>query len=264
MFNKSVPPDYMEFEDAEVWRICCENWGDYNETVITDNGDNTVNIVESFIRKKNTLEVKRIVLNTQVNVDNTGGTYTPGTTKEAVGITLKQCAAVTSLQQKFKNNNSIGKFHEFRYFTSVTYFSSGGDLSYSSLTEITFPSSMTQTYGSYALYSCPSLTVINMNEGLEKINSSYFIYSDSSLKTLTIPSTVTEIAQNALAVSSGSKKCTFILLPTTPPDFRGNITYSTSIAAVYVPDESVTAYKEAQYWSAIADRIYPISEYVES
>lgn len=103
-----------------------------------------------------------------------------------------------------------------------------------------------------------------MNEGLKKINSSYFIYGDSSLKKLIIPSTVTEIAQNALAVSNGSKKCTFILLPTTPPGFRGNITYSTSIEAVYVPDESVTAYKEAQYWSAIADRIYPMSEYVES
>ena len=62
MFNKSIPPDYVEFEDPEVWRICCENWGDYNEIVITDNGDNTVDIVESFISKRNTAEIKRIIL----------------------------------------------------------------------------------------------------------------------------------------------------------------------------------------------------------
>lgn len=28
MFNKSIPPTYMNFEDSRVWEICCYYWGD--------------------------------------------------------------------------------------------------------------------------------------------------------------------------------------------------------------------------------------------
>lgn len=266
MYNKAVPPAYLTFEDPEIWRICCENWGDYNETVITaGDSENTVNIVESFVSKRNTLEKSRVVLNTQTNVDNSGGIYTIGTTKEAVGITKKQCAAVTSLQKKFANNMSIGKFHEFKYFTSVTQFSSGGDLSHSSLTEITFPSSITQIYGGYAFNDCKQLYKLNMNEGLTQLGS-YMIFGNESLKKLVVPSTVTSLYGNSLTVyTNTSIQCTIIMLPENPPTLLSGLLYSgVSIEAVYVPDNSLTAYKEAQYWSAIADKIYPISEYVES
>jgi hypothetical protein len=36
-----------------------------------------------------------------------------------------------------------------------------------------------------------------------------------------------------------------------------------STLTIYVPDESVEAYKGATNWSAYADQIKPISEYVE-
>jgi hypothetical protein len=47
----------------------------------------------------------------------------------------------------------------------------------------------------------------------------------------------------------------------TPPTVGSIIFKGASSCPIYVPDASVTAYREASGWSAYADRIYPISEY---
>lgn len=50
----------------------------------------------------------------------------------------------------------------------------------------------------------------------------------------------------------------------TPPSLSSNaFAAASSTFIIYVPDESVTAYREASGWSAYADRIKPLSEYVE-
>lgn len=266
MFNKSTPPAYLTFEDPEVWRICCENWGDYEETVITNNGNNTVNIVTTFKSMSDSTIRKSEITSTQTNVDNSEGTYVEGTVKRAIGITKRQCGAVTTIGKVFVGNNSIVKFNEFEYFTNVKMFvSSGGFCNCKNLEELVFPKSITQTYGGYVLSGCDSLHKLVLNEGLQLINGGRFIYGNYSLKKLTYPSTVTNLLNDSLAVyANNSSTCTFIMLPIVPPTFAGTISFSSSIEAVYVPDDSLTAYKEAQYWSAIASKIYPISEYVES
>lgn len=48
--------------------------------------------------------------------------------------------------------------------------------------------------------------------------------------------------------------------PTTPPTVAGNWLTKATIPVVYVPDESVEAYKTATYWVNIADKIKGISE----
>lgn len=51
----------------------------------------------------------------------------------------------------------------------------------------------------------------------------------------------------------------------TPPTLGTNaLKECNNTFLVYVPDESVTAYREASGWSSYADRIKPLSEYVES
>lgn len=266
MYNRASTPAYLTFEDPEVWRICCENWGDYEETVITNNGDNTVNIVTTFKSMSDSSIRKSEITSTQTNVDNSGGVYVEGTVKRAIGITKKQCGAVTTIGRVFAGNNDIVKFNEFEYFTNVKMFvSSGGFYNCKNLEELVFPKSITQIYGGYSVSGCESLHKLILNEGLKLINGGRFIMGNYSLKKLTFPSTVTNLLNDSLAVYvNSSYTCTFIMLPIVPPTFAGTISASASIEAVYVPDNSLTAYKEAQYWSAIADKIYPMSEYAES
>lgn len=49
----------------------------------------------------------------------------------------------------------------------------------------------------------------------------------------------------------------------TPPTLSSEVFTSCDNLSIYVPDESVDAYKSATNWSAYADRIKPMSEYVE-
>lgn len=70
-------------------------------------------------------------------VNNWGGNVVPGE------ITPAEAAAVTSLNDKFKNNTSIQKFNELQYFTSLTSLNStntSGQFSGSiNLKEVTLP-----------------------------------------------------------------------------------------------------------------------------
>ena len=50
---------------------------------------------------------------------------------------------------------------------------------------------------------------------------------------------------------------------TTPPTLGSGVFTSCNNLSIYVPDESVDAYKSATNWSVYADRIKPLSEYVE-
>lgn len=87
-------------------------------------------------------------------------------------------------------------------------------------------------------YKCP-MTFIDMPESLESIGNYAFL---------------------------GSKIATVICRAIAPPS-GSNMFYSTPISSgngvIYVPNESVTAYREASGWNSYADRIFPISVYNE-
>lgn len=271
MVTKSVSPIYLTFEDSEACRICCENWGDYNETVITaGESENTVDIVTTFKSMLNTAVRKSEVISTQTGVDNSGGTYTVGTTKQAVGITAKQCRAVTSNSFNPSSSggpftgSSISKFNEFRYFTGVTSLAGNTFYNCTSLSEITLPNTIT-TAARYIFMNCSSLTRLEIPEGFQTQTGDQWIYG-SGIRLLIIPSTVTSINRYTMTnTNSSANACTVICKAANPPSVsRDTIVYSSSIAAVYVPDNSVDTYKETSTWSTIASKIYPISEYVES
>lgn len=94
MYNRAAAPEYISIDNVTVWTIACENFGDFNEIVITDNGDNTVNIVTTYKSMLGSVVKKEKIVSSQTGVDNTGGTYTPGTALEPVGITQRQSDAI--------------------------------------------------------------------------------------------------------------------------------------------------------------------------
>lgn len=86
----------------------------------------------------------------------------------------------------------------------------------------------------------------------------YAFFSCSSLNNITIPASITSINNYAFEYYSGLISVT--VLSTTPPTlgsyvFIGNA----SGRIIYVPEESVEAYKTAAGWSDYADYIQAIS-----
>lgn len=90
--------------------------------------------------------------------------------------------------------------------------------------------------------------------------------SNTNIESIRVPSTVTSCANYALAGCSALT--TLIVEATTPLPISQYFLNGTPIKSgkgtIYVPDESVEAYKTASNWSTYASRIKPMSEYVES
>lgn len=127
--EEGILRDYIDFEDEEVKRICCTNWGDYTEVVKTETvteEEETVSIstVYTYVHKVNTAatrtNIKTITSSrAKTEEDEVGETST--ITNYILGITKEQAAAVTSLgTTTFNGNTLITKFNELKYFTNAT------------------------------------------------------------------------------------------------------------------------------------------------
>ncbi len=113
------------------------------------------------------------------------------------------------------------------------------------------------TIGGFSSHS--ELKSVILNEGLLELGWGAFRYC-SSLSSITLPSTITKLNNYCLegCWALKSVKC----LATTPPELGSEV--FTTVTIIYVPDASVDAYKAKEGWSTYADRIKPLSEYVEA
>jgi hypothetical protein len=129
-----------------------------------------------------------------------------------------------------------------------------------SLSEVNLPNSIT-TIGDAAFANNSSLSKINLGEctSLSAIGGNAFKRVISP--TIEIPPSVTVIGDEAFRFTQTT---TFVVLSDTPPQI-GSLTFNgtPSTMSIYVPYGSLDAYKGATNWSAYADRIKPLSEYVE-
>jgi len=129
----------------------------------------------------------------------------------------------------------------------------------SALTSVTIPSSVTSIGGS-AFATCYSLTSINIPSGVTKIEN-YTFANCTALTSINIPSGVTSIGQYAFR---DCNSLTYVIVnATTPPTLGYGVFNETNNCPIYVPVESVDAYKTASNWSTYADRIQAIPEDVK-
>ena len=96
---------------------------------------------------------------------------------------------------------------------------------------------------------------------IETLASSSFL-NCKALNEVILPSTLKEIGERAF---DGCSSLATLLCNTSVPPVLGNnaLRNTASSLSIYVPDDSVEAYKSATNWSAYADQIKPLSEYVE-
>ena len=124
----------------------------------------------------------------------------------------------------------------------------GGDF-----TSVTIGNSVT-TIGDYAFYNCSSLTSVTIPDSVTEIGDSAFS-GCSSLTSVTIGDSVTTIGYTAFY--DCSSLTSVYCKATTPPAVSGAIVFynNASDRKIYVPMESVKAYKSAEGWSDYADDI---------
>lgn len=109
----------------------------------------------------------------------------------------------------------------------------------------------------YAFFACTGLTSVTFSNNIPAISQGCF-YGCYSLKSITLPYGIRFISDQAFQYCSGLTSIT-IYAPTPPT--LGNIPFNnTSNCPIYVPCESVEAYKSASGWTAYSSRIRGIPD----
>ena len=135
---------------------------------------------------------------------------------------------------------------------SVTSIGIGAFAYCTSLTSITIPDSVT-SIGYSAFWNCTSLKSVTIPDSVTSIGGYAFFYCES-LTSITIPDSVTSIGEYAF--NGCSSLAEVYCKPTTPPIGGVLMFYdNASGRKIYVPTESVNAYKKASYWREYADYI---------
>lgn len=184
-------------------------------------------------------------LNIPSSVTSIGNQVFMGSSLESITIP----STVTS----FGDNvfNACASLTSVTFENNITELPQQTFLNATSLREITLPSSL-QSIGDRSFYGCTGLQSINIPSNVTHIYTSAF-EGCSNLTSITIPTSVTIIGDKVFNNCSSLQSIT--IEATTPPTLGNKALNNTNNCPIYVPCESVQAYKTATNWSKYADRI---------
>lgn len=115
--------------------------------------------------------------------------------------------------------------------------------------------------GYQAFAFCKMLENVEIPNSVSTIGQAAFCQC-YAIKEVTLPSSIRSLAAQAFMQCTGLMRV--ISEASTPPTIQQNSFINcNALAAIYVPDASVEAYKAASGWSAYASIIMPMSELVE-
>lgn len=150
------------------------------------------------------------------------------------------CASLESIQAPYLNKLSFYLFHSCTSLRSVIV-------------------NAATSIEDYCFQQCSNLTTIEGVENVETIGAQSF-YLCESLQKIEL-NNIKSIGASAFANNISLKE--FIIRVSAPPTLGTGAFNGTHAAFFYVPDDALSDYKSATNWSEFADRIRPLSEYVE-
>lgn len=254
--------------------ITAENWADsafWAEQTILQNGSEAGKYIATVTTTTAAQYLRlgiRAVAGTIVNWK----IVSVGVTKMPSGITKEQCAAVTSLSNKFKQNTLITRFPELIHFTSMTNLSAGTgfggctNLTYVNCKNITVLGGGTGTYdknfygtsiesvympslvsiGQYALQSGPSYATA----GQSKFHNPAVYVLGESFSTFSHRFAFLYVYRKKI-----------IILATVPPSGQVLENVGSWYTEIYVPDASYDAYYDAPVFANRKSQLKRLSEY---
>lgn len=137
----------------------------------------------------------------------------------------------------------------------VTSIGASAFTSFSSLTTVNISNNVT-SIGEQAFSFCTELSNLTLPSNLSTIGNGAFAYC-TKLTNVTLGTGVTSIGEQAFYIPWGYYTHTITCLATTPPTL-GYHAFAAGDWLIYVPCDSIVAYKTASGWSDYANAIYPI------
>lgn len=198
-----------------------------------------------------------VIMTSESNAPAMAVCYEKGWAAHADYMTLKEAKKVTNVGVAFASK-SFSTFHEFQYFTGVTSLATQAFKS-NTMSAITLPSSL-RTIGKQAFQACVNLTQMIIPEGVTTTGEQW-LWGCKKIALIDLPSTVTTLTGYGIQPYD-SKQVNYIVIcrAVTPPTL-GSSGYLSKLTAVYVPDDSVDAYKAKAKWADVSGKIYPLSDY---
>ena len=169
-------------------------------------------------------------------------------------ISLEEAKTITSINGLFSNNTKIRSLDALRY-TSLSKYTKSMLLGENKIESITFPISLSYiqwyTFSKSNNYSFTNLkkvvllSIENVPEG----------FDNEIIECVDYPKNV-----KSFGWSQPQLKAKVTIIRAEVPPIVGNLAFRQN-GKLYVPDESVQAYKSDTQFSRVSDRIYPLSEY---
>ncbi len=137
---------------------------------------------------------KEVIMTDESNPVAMNLCYEAGFASMSTAMMKNEAEAVTSIGNTFKAVNQEFPFHEFKYFTGVTYI---GDSAFqnSKITDIEFPETITGM-GVYVFERCTELTGVTMNDAIMAISDGTFV-GCSKLSRFVLPANCERIGRNS-------------------------------------------------------------------
>ena len=287
--NRGGVSNMVTFADPAVEEICLANWDTDGNGILMKSEAEAVTSVGTVFKGNTEItsfdEFENFTGVTQLGPTSWTNTYTfqnctaltsiklPPSI-QVIGVsTFSGCSALTNLEVHWDNIKRLceGSVSGLKAISGelvlpkLTTLDKGAFRSCPNITSLTLPA--VTSIGQDALRQMTSLERVIISGGVISFPTSSYgwdsgvMYGCTALKFADLPATVT----SAPSVFIGCSKLeTVIFRSVNPPTITTNTFSGCSVLAnIYVPDESVEAYKTATTWVDYADRIKPLSEYTE-
>lgn len=171
--------------------------------------------------------------------------------KTVYGATGSRCTAIgdSGVFRTFYNMSAFTISNTVEKIGSWAF-----SISLNSLKSIIIPDSVTEI-GEFAFYNSTAngkgIGEVSIGRGVEKIGE--YAFCGCAFSSITIPDNVEILDKGAFVYCSGLTSIT--CEATTPPTLGSYVFDNTNNAPIYVPCDSLEAYKSAENWSNYADRI---------